>query len=177
MVPVGTASRSAAAMWTGSRRNGDLVRRFHVLVEDVLGDGHKAGMGDPGAVVAEAHFAQFVVADFFESAVVGLRIVLDGHLRGHASHGVDAAAVAGLDEQLDVGVQEVAVHRYLRAVGEDEFGALAEFLDEAENVVPAAAVETGGVIAQLIENFVHLEGGEDGFDENGGADGAARDAE
>ena len=33
-------------------------------------------------------------------------------------------------------------------------------LDEAEDVVPAAAVEAGGVVAQLIEDLVHLEGGE-----------------
>ena len=56
-------------------------------------------------------------------------------------------------------------------------GVAGEFLDEGEDVVPAAAVEAGGVVAQLVENLVHLEGGEDGFDEHGALDGAAWDAE
>ena len=33
------------------------------------------------------------------------------------------------------------------------------------------------MFAQLVEDFVHLEGGENGFNQNGGADGAARYAE
>ena len=69
------------------------------------------------------------------------------------------------------------VHGDLRAVGQDEIRMVAEFLDEAEDVVPAAAVEAGGVLAQLVEDLVHLEGGEDGFDQHGGADGAARNAQ
>jgi len=31
--------------------------------------------------------------------------------------------------------------------------------------------------AELVEDLVHLEGGEDGFDEDGGADGALGDVE
>ena len=74
-------------------------------------------------------------------------------------------------------MQERAVHRDLRAVGQDELGPAAELLDEAEDVVPAPAVEARGVVAQLVEDLVHLEGGEDRLDQDGGADGAARDAE
>ena len=48
-----------------------------------------------------------------------------------------------------------------------------EFLDEAEDVVPAAAVQACGVVLQLVENLVHLKGGEDGLDQHGRADRAA----
>ena len=47
-----------------------------------------------------------------------------------------------------------------------------EFLDEAEDVIPAAAVQSGGMIAQLVENLVHLERRGDGFDQHGGANRA-----
>ena len=68
-------------------------------------------------------------------------------------------------------------HRDLGAVGQDEVGLAAELLDEAEDVVPAAAVEAGRVVAQLVEDLVHLEGGQDRLDQDGGADRAPRDAE
>ena len=54
---------------------------------------------------------------------------------------------------------------------------VAELLDGAEDVVPAAGVQPGRVLAQLVEDLLHLEGGEDGLDQHRGADGAARDAE
>ncbi len=54
---------------------------------------------------------------------------------------------------------------------------VAEVLDDGEQVVPAAGVETGGVLPQLVEDLVHLEGGGDGLDQHGGADGAVRDAQ
>src|ERR1700680_541325 len=54
---------------------------------------------------------------------------------------------------------------------------IAEPLDEAENVIPAAAVEPGRVIAQLIQDLVHFKRGENRFNEHSGADGAARHAE
>ena len=53
----------------------------------------------------------------------------------------------------------------------------AELADDAEDVVPAAGVEPGRVVAQLPEDLLHLEGGEDVLDQHGGADRAARDAE
>jgi hypothetical protein len=36
-----------------------------------------------------------------------------------------------------------------------------ELLDHAEDVVPAAGVQAGGVLAQLEQDLVHLEGGQD----------------
>ena len=54
------------------------------------------------------HFAQFVLPHFFQRGFIGGRVVLDGDLRCHAAHGVDAAAMAGLDQQFHVRFQEMA---------------------------------------------------------------------
>ena len=43
------------------------------------------------------------------------------------------------------------------AVGQHERRVVAELLDDAEDVVPAPGVEPGGVLAQLVEDLVHLE--------------------
>ena len=53
----------------------------------------------------------------------------------------------------------------------------AEALDEAEDVVPAAAVEATDVVPQLMEDLVHLEGGGDGLDEHGATDAAVGEAQ
>ena len=129
-------------------------------------------MRHPGAVVAGPHFAQLVLADFVERPLVGFGIVLDGDLRRHAAHGMNSAPVAGLDQQLHVRAQEMPVHGDLGAVRQHEIGPVPELLDEAEDVVPAAAVQAGGMLAQLLENLVHLEGGKDGLDQHGGANRA-----
>ena len=54
---------------------------------------------------------------------------------------------------------------------------LAELLDGAEDVVPAAAVEAGAVVAQLVDDLLHLEGSQDRLDQNGSSDRAARHAD
>jgi hypothetical protein len=90
---------------------------------------------------------------------------------------VHAAAVARLDKQLDVGVHEWHRHGDGAAVWQHKGRVVAEALDDAEDVVPAAAVEPGAVVAQLVDDLVHLEGGQNGFDEHGAADGAARHAD
>ena len=47
-----------------------------------------------------------------------------------------------------------------RPVGQHELGsAVAELLDHAEHVVPAAGVQPGRVLAQLVEDLLHLERG------------------
>src|SRR5437588_90200 len=82
-----------------------------------------------------------------------------------------------LDQQLNIGVQEVPVHGDLRAIWQHELRRVSKFLDEAKNVIPAATVEPGGMVAQLPKDFVHLEGGQDSLDEHRGANAAARHAE
>lgn len=121
-----------------------------------------------------ARLAQLVGPHAVHGAVIGVLVVLDGDLGGHAAHGVDAALVAGLDEELDVGVHEGDGHGDGAAVGQDEVGVVAELLDGAEDVVPAAAVEPGAVVAQLVEDLVHLEGRQDRLDQHRAADRAPR---
>src|SRR5262249_34950115 len=76
-----------------------------------------------------------------------------------------------------VGAHERHGHRHLRTVGEQDVVALAELLDDAEDVVPAAGVQRRRMLAQLPEDLVHLEGGENGLDEDGGLDRAAVEPE
>ena len=71
-------------------------------------------MGDPGAVVAVAGLALLVGADLGERRLVGFGVALDRDLRRHAAHGEGAAAVAGLDEQQRIGVEERLAHRHFR---------------------------------------------------------------
>ena len=64
-----------------------------------------------------------------------------------------------------------------RAIGQHGMRVVGKFLDEAEDVIPAAAVQPGGVLAQLVENLVHFKAGQDGLDEHGALDGALRQAD
>ena len=68
-------------------------------------------------------------------------------------------------------------HGDLAALRQATLGVGAEALDEAEDVVPAATVETADVVPQLVEDLVHLEGGGDGLDEHGAADAALGQAQ
>src|SRR5258707_863545 len=67
-------------------------------------------------------------------------------------------------------------HSDFRAIGKNEVGAIAEFLDEAENVIPASAVEPRRVLAQFVQNFVHLKRRKNRFDQHRGANGPARNS-
>jgi len=53
---------------------------------------------------------------------------------------------------------------------------LAEFLDEGKDVIPTATIETGRVVTEFIDDFVHLKRGQDGLDEDSAADGASAHA-
>ena len=155
----------------------DLVRRRHQPVERLLRDRHEARMRDPGAVVAVRRLALLVGLHLGERLGVRRFVVLDRNLRRHAAHRVDVAAMARLDQQLRVALHEVRRHRDQRAVGEAEILVAAELLDAREDVVPAAAVEPGRVLAQLVEDLVHLEGGEHRLDQHRRLDRSRRDAE
>jgi hypothetical protein len=123
-----------------------------------------ARVGDPGAIVPGARLALLVGAPRHRAhSPAGRR---DRYLRRHAAHRMRTAAMTGPDQKLDVGFQERPVHGQRAAVGQHELRAVPEFLDEAEDVVPAAAVQAGDVLAQLVQDFVHLEGGEQGLDQH-----------
>ena len=61
----------------------------------------------------------------------------------------------------------------LPAIRQQRLRVVRKFLDEAEDVVPAPAVEPRGVLAQFVENLVQLERGEDRLDQHGRLDGSA----
>ena len=86
------------------------------------------------------------------------------------------AAVARPDEELAIRAHERNRHRHRGAIGKDELRTMAELLDHAEDVVPAPCVEPGGVVAQLVEDLVHLEGGENRLDQHRRLDRPVLDA-
>jgi hypothetical protein len=104
-------------------------------------------------------------------------VTLDGDLSRHPAHRVDAAPVTRLDEQLGIAFQKVRVHRHERSVRQDEVGVARELLDEAEDVIPSSAVEPRRMIAEFVQDLVHLESGKDRLDEDSRADRAVRNPE
>jgi hypothetical protein len=85
--------------------------------------------------------------------------------------------MTGANEQLRVGVHERHGHRDVGAVRKHELRPRAEALDDGEDVVPAAGVEPGGVIAQLVQDGVHLECRRHRLDQHRGLDRPALQAE
>jgi len=107
--------------------------------------------------MTSADFAELVGVHTLHGFLVRLLIVFDWDLGGHSSHGVDAALVAGLDQELDVRFHEGHGHGHAATVREDELGIVAEFLYHAEDVVPASAIETGAVLAKLVDDLVQSQ--------------------
>ena len=134
-------------------------------------------MRDPGAVVAVARLPLLVRLDAGEGGGVGLRVVLDRDLSGHAPHGEGAPAVAGLDQLQGIGAQERLIHSHGRAVGGQAVALRADALDVAEDIVPSAAVEADNVVLQGEEDLVHLEGRRQRLDQHGRLDGPDRQAQ
>ena len=147
-------------------------------VEHLPADRHQVRMRHPGTVEAVGGLPLLVLADLGQRDLVHRGIPPARDEGGHPADRVRAARVAGGHQQLGVGAHERRGHADLVAVGQHEPRAvLAEVLDHAEQVVPAAGVQAGGVLAQLVEDLLHLEGGRDGLDQHGGAHGAGIDAE
>src|SRR4029078_6120202 len=84
-------------------------------------------------------------------------IPLPRDLRRHAAEREGAAAMTGLDQLLRIGAQEGLAHHHVLAVRREEARLFGEALDGREDVVPAAAVEPDDIVAQLVEDLVHLE--------------------
>ena len=181
-----TVARASSARRAARRRVTDTSSRSRSSwfgpvaehgVEHLAARRDHARVRDPGAVEAVGGLAGLVVADLLEGGLVDL-LVLARDERRHAADRVRAALVAGADQQLGVGAHERHGHRHRVAVGQQEVAAPgAELLDDGEHVVPAAGVEPGGVVAQLVEDLLHLERGRVGLDQHGRADRALRDAE
>src|SRR5262245_30987700 len=129
-------------------------------------------MCNPGAVVTCMHLAQFVLPHFVERLLVCDRVVLDGNLRGHATHRVDAPTMTRVNQEVHIRLEKGTIHCDRGAVRQDEGWMVTELLDEAENVVPAPAVQTRSVLAQFVEDLVHLERCQNCLDQNGSANRA-----
>ena len=173
-----TSSRSAAVESTSSRcRSTWFGRSPRTRSKISIATGTRSGCATqvpskPWPASRSLSSRTFASAAAFTSAIAA-----GGDEGGHAAHRVRAARVAGLDEQLRVGAHERDGHRHGRAVGEHELLPVPELLDHAEDVVPAARVQAGRVLAQLVEDLVHLERGEDRLDQDGRLDRPLRHAE
>src|SRR6267378_5038576 len=90
--------------------------------------------------------------------------------------GMNAAMppIACLHEEIRVRPHEGDGHRHPGPIRQDEFLPGSEFLDDAERVVPPACVEARGMVSQLIQDLLHLEGRGDRLDEHGGLHRAHR---
>ena len=97
---------------------------------------------------------------------VGRVVAGDRDLRRHAAHRVRAAAVAGLDQQFRIRLQERLRHRHLAALGQHLVAMRAEGLEVRKDVVPAPAVEAGDARAQRVQDLVHLERGRQRLDQH-----------
>ena len=147
-------------------------------VEDLLAQRHQVGVGHPRAVEAGAGLARLVLAHLGEGALVDLGVAPARDEGRHPADREGAASVAGPHEEVAVGGHHRRRHGHRVAVGEGEGGSrVAEVLDDAEQVVPAAGVEPGRVVAQLVEDLVHLEGRGDGLDQDGRPHRAVRHPE
>ncbi len=157
----------------------ELVRAIaEDAVEDLLADRDEIGVRHPRSVEALAGLALLVVTHLREGDLVDLGIASARDERRHPTDRERAALVAGRDEQLGVRIHQRRGHGHGRAVGQDEgVTGVAEVLDDAEQVVPAAGVEAGGVIAQLVQDLVHLERRGDRLDQHRRPHRAVRDAE
>src|SRR5260370_12066363 len=90
---------------------------------------------------------------------------------------MNTTPMAGLNQQLVVGAQKMPLNRHLRPIRQHELRMRAKLLDEAENVVPAPAVQPRGMVSQLVKDLVHLECRQNRFDQDSGANRSARNAQ
>ena len=127
--------------------------------------------------MAVVQFALLVRADAPEGLLVGRRVILYGNQGRHPTQGQRTSFMTGLAEQLGVAIHAVLRHVHREPVRHDPPGVQLQGLDHAENVIPAPAVETNHMIAQLVEDFVHLECSGQRLDEHRGLDAAAVNAQ
>ena len=128
--------RPASVIVAAGLVEGDEVRALHVdlgaLAVDLIlaltqdgvevlhGDRDEVRVRHPGAVEAVVGLAQLVFLDPRHRHGVDVGVAAAGDERRHAAHGVGAALVAGLDQQLRIGAHERHRHRDLAAVGHDQ---------------------------------------------------------
>ena len=134
-------------------------------------------MGHPRAVKSLICLALLVGPYLRERGFVRRLIVAARYERRHPAQRVRAPAVAGVHQQVRRRGEEMCSHRHLRPVGENHVGTVVENLDHAENVVPPPQVQSRRPFPELVEDLLHLEGGENVLDQHRWADAAVRDVQ
>src|SRR5580692_7845434 len=84
------------------------------------------------------------------------------------------ALVTCLDCQLRIAAHEVRGHRHLRAVGQHGMRVIRKLLDKAEDVVPPPAIQSRRMVAQLVENFIHLKTSQNRLNQHSALDASLR---
>lgn len=133
-------------------------------------------MGDPRAVVTVTRFKLLISFHLVEHLIVTLSVFARNKGR-HAAHRKGTALVAGFNQQARVGAEERFIHGDNLAIRQYAIGVVFQRFDIAEDVVPASAVQTHNVIAQSVQDFMHLEYGRQRFNQQGGFNGATRQVE
>ena len=85
--------------------------------------------------------------------------------------------MAGLNQQARVGAEEGFIHGDNLTIRQYPVGMVFQGFDVAEDVIPAAAVQAHNMVTQRMEDLMHLEYGWQGFNQQRGLNGAARQAE
>ena len=125
----------------------DLICLRHDGVEGVERELHHAGMRHPRAVVAVVCFSLLIGAHFGKSFFVRLWVVFDRNLRGHSAHRESGSPMARLNAEQGVRMHEMRGHGDQGAVGQQKIALVPEPFNTREDVVPAATVEPGRMIA------------------------------
>lgn len=77
--------------------------------------------------------------------------------------------MASLNQEPDISVHKANCHGDIFAVGKNGTPIGSSLLNEAEDVVPASAVESGRVVPQLKQNLFHLERSRESFNQDSGS--------
>ncbi len=120
----------------------------------------------------------FVLPDPRHRSIVLGGVALDGDLGRHPSHREGAALVADVYQSIDVRPEQGGVgHGQVGSIGSDLIAVALELLYVREEVIPPAAVQPERVVAELVQDLLHLERRRDRLQEDRRPDRARRDAE
>src|SRR5688572_19581863 len=122
-------------------------------------------MSHPRAVEALTALAIFVFPDFRKRALRYFGVLAIRNECGHTADCMCASLVTNAYQALRVRAHERNRHGHMCAIRQHEGAVMREFLDDAEDVVPAPRIEAGRMIAQLVQDLLHLECGENCLDE------------
>ena len=103
------------------------------------------------------NLTSLILLDFSHFGSISCRVVLDGNCRRHSAHGKRTALVADVDEALHVGLHQRRGHGKVRPIGGNLVVMLLEFLDIAEEIVPATTVEAERMVLELVEDLGKLK--------------------